>query len=100
MIQCIFNIGYFNTEAQNFTVLNVIPYITYFKTVNEMTTYLRGQMSDVYEISLDGGYPKSNMALFIKVIVDYGEQVYERDFIIRCVRVREYSIILRNNLKR
>lgn len=93
MIQCIFNFGYLDDNSSG--VANLVPYTAYFESSREMTNWLRNQMQDIHDIANEGSFPKLSMSLFIKIIVDYGENYYERDFIVRCKKVREYNTIMR-----
>ncbi len=98
MILCVFNFGYSDSE-QGSGVVNLIPYTAYFKSNREMTNWFRSQMQDVYDIAVEGSFPKKSMCLFVKVIIDYGDQYYQKEFSIKCKKIREYNIIVRKNQK-
>ena len=99
MIQCIFNFGYLD-DVDGSGIANLVPYTAYFKSDREMTNWLRNQMQDIYDIASEGMFPKSAMSLFMKIVIDYGDKYYERDFTVRSKKVREYNTILRKCLKK
>lgn len=99
MILCVFNFGYYDDEV-GAAVANLMPYAIFFKDSREMTSWLRSQMQSIYDVSVDGGFQRTAMTVFMKVIIDYGEAYYEKEFTVRCKRVREYNIIVRNNQKK